>query len=217
MTLQGIDQGGQKGNQSFGTDAIGGVPCQEQGLLDLWSVVGCSWALECVLHLRRMVEELSLLASIGQQIAVAVENGILYNQAEQSAAIAERQRLSRELHDSVTQSLYSVTMYAEAAARLDSVEARGARYCALPPYPTLIRGHFDPFQWAADPQRQSFVFDAGGSTRARASDTITGFAGAAGIVEGRARVIATAEEGDQLQTGEVLVTCVWYGLLEGKE
>ena len=44
----------------------------------------------------------------------------------------------------------------------------------------------------------------------------TGFAGAAGIVEGWARVIATAE-GDQLQTGEVLVTCVWYGLLEGKE
>ncbi len=63
-------------------------------------------------------EELSLLASIGQQIGVAVENGILYSQAEQSAAIAERQRLSRELHDSVTQSLYSVTMYAAAAARL---------------------------------------------------------------------------------------------------
>ncbi len=63
-------------------------------------------------------EELSLLASIGQQIGVAVENGILYNQAEQSAATAERQRLSRDLHDSVTQSLYSVTMYAEAAVRL---------------------------------------------------------------------------------------------------
>jgi hypothetical protein len=27
------------------------------GLADLWSVVGWSWALECVLHLRRMVEE----------------------------------------------------------------------------------------------------------------------------------------------------------------
>jgi signal transduction histidine kinase len=63
-------------------------------------------------------EEMSLLSSIGQQIAIAVENARLYDQAEQSAAIAERHRLSRELHDSVTQSLYSVTMYAEAAARL---------------------------------------------------------------------------------------------------
>jgi len=63
-------------------------------------------------------EEISLLSSIGRQIAVAVENARLYDQAEQTAAIAERHRLSRELHDSVTQSLYSVTMYAEAAARL---------------------------------------------------------------------------------------------------
>lgn len=63
-------------------------------------------------------EEMSLLSSIGQQVAVAVENARLYDQAEQSAAIAERHRLSRELHDSVTQSLYSVTMYAEAAVRL---------------------------------------------------------------------------------------------------
>jgi PAS domain S-box-containing protein len=67
-------------------------------------------------------EELSLLASIGRQIAVAVENAHLYDQAEQSAAIAERHRLSRELHDSVTQSLYSVTLFAEASARLLAME-----------------------------------------------------------------------------------------------
>ncbi|MGZ3602166.1 MAG: PEP-utilizing enzyme, partial [Ktedonobacterales bacterium] len=96
-------------------------------------------------------------------------------------------------------------------ALLSSLPARRAnyvRYRALPPYPTLIRGHFDPFQWAADPQRRSDVFDASGSTRTPASATITGFPGAAGVVEGRARVIATAEEGDQLQTGEILVTTV---------
>ena len=63
-------------------------------------------------------EEISLLAAIGQQVGVAMENARLYEQAEQSAAIAERNRLAHELHDSVTQSLYSVTLYAEAAARL---------------------------------------------------------------------------------------------------
>ena len=63
-------------------------------------------------------EELALLAAIGQQVGLAVENARLYQQAEQVAAMTERSRLARELHDSVTQSLYSVTLYAEAAARL---------------------------------------------------------------------------------------------------
>jgi PAS domain S-box-containing protein len=63
-------------------------------------------------------EQLSLMAAVGQQVGVAVENARLYEQAEQAAALAERSRLARELHDSVTQSLYSVTMYTEAAARL---------------------------------------------------------------------------------------------------
>ncbi len=63
-------------------------------------------------------EELALLAAIGQQVGMAVENARLYEQAQQSAAFAERSRLARELHDSVTQSLYSLTLYAEAAARM---------------------------------------------------------------------------------------------------
>jgi signal transduction histidine kinase len=49
---------------------------------------------------------------------MAVENARLYEQAQQSATYAERSRLARELHDSVTQSLYSLTLYAEAAVRM---------------------------------------------------------------------------------------------------
>lgn len=63
-------------------------------------------------------EEMRLASSIAHQAALAIESARLREQAEQSAAIAERSRLARELHDSVTQSLYSVTLYAEAAARL---------------------------------------------------------------------------------------------------
>ena len=80
------------------------------------------------------------------------------------------------------------------------------RFCALPPYPVLIRGRFDPFRWATDHQRRSDMFDASGGFRAPASDTITGFAGAEGVVEGLARVIARFEDGDRLQAGEILVT-----------
>jgi signal transduction histidine kinase len=58
-------------------------------------------------------EELSLLGAIGQQIGVAVENARLYQQAEETAAAAERTRLARELHDAVTQTLFSASLIAE--------------------------------------------------------------------------------------------------------
>lgn len=62
--------------------------------------------------------ERELLRAVSDQISVAIENAQLYSQAQQLAVLEERQRLARDLHDSVTQSLYGVTMYAEAATRL---------------------------------------------------------------------------------------------------
>ena len=62
--------------------------------------------------------DLVVLHSLAHQAAIAIENARLYEQAQQAAVLEERNRLARELHDSVTQSLYGVTMYAEAAARL---------------------------------------------------------------------------------------------------
>jgi nitrate/nitrite-specific signal transduction histidine kinase len=63
-------------------------------------------------------EELSLLSSIGQQIGVAVENAHLYEQAEQTAITAERNRLARELHDAVTQTLFSANLVADVLPRI---------------------------------------------------------------------------------------------------
>jgi len=77
-----------------------------------------------------------------------------------------------------------------------------ARYAALPPYPALILGHFDPFAWAADPNRRSDIYNA----HAPRAETIRGFAGATGVVEGIVRKLETPEEGDQFQAGEILVT-----------
>lgn len=63
-------------------------------------------------------DEMTLLASIADQVGVAVENARLYQQAEQLAVMEERERLAHDLHDSVSQSLYSLTLLAEAARRL---------------------------------------------------------------------------------------------------
>jgi pyruvate,water dikinase len=82
-----------------------------------------------------------------------------------------------------------------------------ARYRELPPYPRFIRGRFDPFLWASDPNRRSDVFVAGGRA-AEVATEVRGFPGAAGVVEGRVRVLASPEEGDRLQSGEILVTTV---------
>jgi signal transduction histidine kinase len=54
----------------------------------------------------------TLALAVGRQAAVAVENARLYDQARQWAAAEERARLARELHDSVTQALFSMTLHA---------------------------------------------------------------------------------------------------------
>jgi len=65
-------------------------------------------------------------------IGVAIENASLYEQARELAVLQERQRLARDLHDSVAQSLYSLTLMAEAARRLVNAGniARGGGYLA---------------------------------------------------------------------------------------
>ena len=59
-----------------------------------------------------------LALTIANQAAIAMVNAELYEQAQTLAALQERQRLARNLHDAVNQSLFSAGLIAEVLPRL---------------------------------------------------------------------------------------------------
>lgn len=67
-------------------------------------------------------EDVRIIDLFADQAAIIIEHVRLQNQAEQFAVLEERQRLARDLHDSVTQALYSLTLYADAAQMAFSSE-----------------------------------------------------------------------------------------------
>ena len=76
--------------------------------------------------------DVAVLQSLASQLGVAIENARLYEQAQQLAALEERQKLARELHDSVSQALYGIALGTRTARTLLSREpAAGAGVKAL--------------------------------------------------------------------------------------
>jgi signal transduction histidine kinase len=62
-------------------------------------------------------ERLRWISGLAAQAAVALENARLYDLARDEAADEERRHLARELHDSVSQAIYSVVLTAHAAQK----------------------------------------------------------------------------------------------------
>lgn len=65
-------------------------------------------------------ESLELAVALGEQVVLAIESATLQQRAQDATTLEERERLARELHDAVTQSIYSLTLFAEAGRRLAS-------------------------------------------------------------------------------------------------
>jgi signal transduction histidine kinase len=82
-------------------------------------------------------EDEQTLTMMASSAVIGLENARLYRQGQEQARAAavleERARLARELHDSVTQALYSLTLFAEAGqhqaelGHVERVEAHMAR------------------------------------------------------------------------------------------
>jgi signal transduction histidine kinase len=83
--------------------------------------------------------EVRLAETVAADIAGAIENARLFEQAQASAVGEERARIARDLHDSVTQTLYSASLIAEALPRVwarNPQQVRGSLTTLL----QLIRG-----------------------------------------------------------------------------
>jgi signal transduction histidine kinase len=73
-------------------------------------------------------EEQRLFQALTQRAALQIENARLYEQSQELAVLEERSRLARELHDAVTQTLFSASLVAEALPNVwekDPTEGRG--------------------------------------------------------------------------------------------
>jgi two-component system nitrate/nitrite sensor histidine kinase NarX len=72
-------------------------------------------------------EDIDLAVSFCDQTALAMENARLRERAQEDAIAAERNRIARELHDSVTQTIFSASLIAEVLPTVwlrDPVEAQ---------------------------------------------------------------------------------------------
>jgi len=63
-------------------------------------------------------EDVRVSSIFAGQAAMAIENARLYEQAQELARVKERQRLARDLHDAVTQTLFSASLIAEVLPRI---------------------------------------------------------------------------------------------------
>jgi signal transduction histidine kinase len=84
-------------------------------------------------------EEIDLAVSLADQAALAIENAQLRSQVAQSAIAAERDRLARDLHDAVTQTLFSTSLIAEVLPRIWEQNPEQGR-ARLEEIRTLTRG-----------------------------------------------------------------------------
>ncbi len=63
-------------------------------------------------------EEINLARTLANQASLAITSNVLKGQAQESAVTAERSRLARDLHDAVTQTLFSTSLIAEVLPKI---------------------------------------------------------------------------------------------------
>jgi len=87
------------------------MPLLEKGYILGALVIGCK-------QLDATQDQVNTIEAFANQMAIAIENNRLYQQIRAAAMVDERNRLARDLHDSVTQTLFTASVLAEATPRI---------------------------------------------------------------------------------------------------
>jgi two-component system, NarL family, sensor kinase len=105
--------------------------------LGVLNVVGCDWE-------ELAAEDLRLLYTVGDLLGMAIERIRLYSRASQIGVVEERNRLAREIHDTLAQGLAAVTLYLESAdILLDTGRDAGQAHHAVQQALALTRASLD--------------------------------------------------------------------------
>jgi signal transduction histidine kinase len=99
-----------------------GVPILARG-----EIIGAFYLTEKLDAATFDARDAELIALLAAHAAIAITNARLYEQARTLTAVAERNRLALELHDAVSQKLFSLTLTAQAAATQLDRDPDGAR------------------------------------------------------------------------------------------
>jgi two-component system NarL family sensor kinase len=98
-----------------GTDGLryhASIPLYAHGRqLGVMNVAGTDWR-------RLSADDLRLLYTIGDLVSIAIERARLFNRSTQIGALEERNRLARELHDTLAQGLTAISLQLESADAL---------------------------------------------------------------------------------------------------
>jgi signal transduction histidine kinase len=79
----------------------------------LWGFFAIGWSIQRTFN----DDDRRLFQSFTTRASVAIKNAQLFDQAQISASLEERQRIARELHDSVSQALYGIGLGARTLRR----------------------------------------------------------------------------------------------------